>query len=117
MTAIYFEVCLESMDVRRFSIDQKLQIHSRVQFIFKNISEILNESDPERLAFIDRCCRTEPCAASFVHLLRETQKQDLSNLNGIMTRARGALNGPEYEKMHQLWQNEKQNVEKFQKIS
>ena len=70
-------------------------------------SEILNDSDPERLAFIDRCCRTEPCAASFVHLLRETQKQDLSNLNGIMTRARGALNGPEYEKMHQLWQNEK----------
>ena len=46
-------------------------------------------------------------AASFVHLLRETQKQDLSNLNGIMTRARGALNGQEYEKMHQLWQNEK----------
>merc|ERR1711892_474127 len=65
------------------------------------------QTEHERLAFIDKCCRTAPCASSYVDLLKMTQRVDLANLNAVMTRARGALNGVQYERMHQLWQNKK----------
>lgn len=65
--------------------------------------------DPnQQLAFANKCCHTEPNALSFVELLKLTQKHDLSNLNAIMTRARGVLNGEQYERMHQLWQDSKE---------
>merc|ERR1712021_107732 len=65
------------------------------------------QTEHERLAFIDKCCRTAPCASSYVDLLKMTQRVDLANLNAVMTRARGALNGVQYERMHQLWQNKR----------
>ena len=69
---------------------------------------VLLKDPNQQLAFASKCCNTEPSALSFVELLKLTQKHDLSNLNAIMTRARGVLNGEQYERMHQLWQDVKE---------
>ena len=61
----------------------------------------------EKFVFAENCSKQLPSSESFYELLTIAQADQLDQLGAILTRAKGSLNGPEYERLHQLWQTKK----------
>ena len=65
----------------------------------------------EKIIFAENCSKQIPTAESYFQLLKISQNEKLDELGAILTRAKGKLNGNEFERLHQMWQLNKHDLE------